>query len=400
MWQGKEFHGRYAWVLDAVIALGGERSVVALSEHVAAWPAQGDTGRKRAIAAMRAFVESGTDTAALELLNLRQSAVVPSVIEAIDDAIDTVLDQRKTSLSGLFDAVTPTLGLDERGTRTFTHEGRTLTVELDAHLVPRVHDADVDVDLDHVPAWKALADELRDAVKVQSFRLEHGMVDGHRWPAAAWTRHIHEHPLLVTFARRLVWGAYSPDGTLLMTFRTAEDRTLLSRDDEVKLPSNARVGVVHPLDVSDAERTAWATHFGDYEIIQPFDQLGRALSKVDPAERDATHTARFAAEKFKSGVIRDMLVRGGWKRDDDFLRRTYERRFPGHGVVAIVTMDPGVEAGMATYDTLDQTIPSIEFRAVAGRGKSRTAMPLGEVPPVAFSEAVLDVAETLAASRS
>jgi hypothetical protein len=404
MWEKKEFHGRYAWVLDAVAGLGGEQSMVALSGHVSAWPAQGDTGRKRAIAAMRVFVQAESDTAALELLNIRQTAVVPSVIEAVIEAVETVVDRRKTTLSELFDAVTPTLGLDERGTRTFEHQGRTLTVDFDAHLQPRVRDADdaneTNIDLEHVPAWTALADEMRDALKVQAFRLEQDMIDGRRWDLATWSRCINEHPLLVTFARRLVWGAYDAENILVTTFRTADDRALLSRDAEVKLPGDARIGVVHPLHLSDVDRQGWAAHLADYEIIQPFPQLGRNLSHTESSETDDTATARFAASRFKSGVLRDVLVRIGWKRDDDFLRRQYERRFPGQKAVAIVTMDPGVEAGMATYDTLDQTVPSIEFREMKGRGKSHTPMRLADVPPVAFSEAVLDVSEALAVSTA
>ena len=94
-------------------------------------------------------------------------------------------------------------------------------------------------------------------------------------------------------------------------------------------------------------------------------------------------------------MLRDVLVRKGWQRDTDYLRKEYQRAFDADKVVAIATMSPGVHAGEATYDNFDQTIASIEFRAKKGRGKSSEPMPLAEVPPVAFSEAVNDLADVL-----
>ena len=223
----------------------------------------------------------------------------------------------------------------------------------------------------------------------------------------------------MSFTRRLVWGVYD-DKTLVTAFRTAEDRTLLTKDGDMKLedlvakrrglrtgelegrsPSNdergERIGLVHPLDLSDADRAAWGESLADYEIIQPFPQLGRPIHRADEAEKTDTYVKRYAASQFKSGVLRDVLVRGGWERDSAFLRKEYTRHFASHGVWAIATMDPGVQAGMATYDEFDQTIATIEFREKKGGGMSRTPMTLADVPLVPFSEAIRDIAEVLAA---
>lgn len=409
-WQSKEFHGRYDWVLDAVSAFGGDASVIALAEHMATWPAQSDTGRKRAIQAVPTLLAARTDTALLALSGLRQTAVVPSVLEAIIEGLDAAVEQRKTTLSELFDVITPTLGLDARGTRTFDYGGRRFIAAFDDHFEPHLRDESGHV-VDELPspepgddpakahaaraAWSTLSAQLREAVKVQTFRLEQDMIGGRRWSTATWTRLLRDHPLLVSFTRRLLWGIYDDD-RLSVAFRTAEDQSLVGLDDaEVHLPENARIGLVHPLHLDAPARAAWATHFADYEIIQPFPQLGRALYHVAPEEREETATARFAEMRFKSGVLRDVLVRRGWERDQAFHRRFYERTFARDGVVAIATMSPGVAAGSASYDVADQTIPTLELRKRTGRGKSRTPMLLSDVPPVAFSEAVLDLTDVL-----
>jgi len=397
IWKGKEFHGRLSWIMDAIAALGGDGAMMALASHVATWPSDGDTGRKRAIAAAAILANAGTDTAVLELMNLRQTAVVPSVLEATIEALGRAVKSRKTSLSELFDVVTPTLGLDQNGTRAFEHAGHTYTVAFDDHFEPRLRDAAGDLkDLDQEPAWNALASKMRDAVKVQTFRLEQDMIAGRRWTVEAWTRLLRDHPLMVSFTRRLVWGVYD-DETLVTAFRTAEDRTLLTKDGDMRFEGSEHIGLVHPLDLSDADRAAWGENLADYEIIQPFPQLGRPIHRAEDAEKTETYVKRFAASQFKSGVLRDVLVRGGWERDSAFLRKEYTRHFPSHGVWAIATMEPGVQAGMATYDEFDQTIATIEFREKKGGGMSRTPMTLADVPRVPFSEAIRDLAEVLAA---
>jgi hypothetical protein len=410
-WKTKELHGRYEWILGAAAALGGDRTALALEPLIVGWSEAGETGRKRAIAALPALRRIGTDTALLVLMGLRQKAVKPSVMEAAIDTLKDATKDRGVSLSELADRITPTLGLDARGMRTLSYGPRAFTLVLDAHFEPRVRDEEGGM-ADGLPparedddparvaeaeaSWAVLSSQLREAVKVQSFRLEQDMIGGRRWDVATWTRCLKEHPLLVNFTRRLLWGVYDNDGALLAGFRTAEDQTLVDLEDrEYHLPKGARIGVVHPLHLRDEDRLAWAQHFADYEIISPFPQLERQMIRATAEEREATDCVRFAKDRFKSGVIRDTLVRRGWERDPGTMRMFYRRFFPAEGVFAIVHMDPGVFAGSATYDVKDQTIPRIEFKKKGEKKMSTAALPLGEVPPVVFCEALLDVQEIL-----
>lgn len=418
-WEGKEFHGRYDWVLDGVFALGGDQAILLLASYMAKWPSQSDTGRKRTIRSVPALVDTGTDTALLALCGLRQTAVVPSVLEAVIDGLGRAVETRNTTLSELLDTITPTLGLDAHGRRAFDYGSRRFTVMFDDHFEPHLRDEAAGIVSKELPtlessddvslaghaqaAWASLSTQLREAVRVQSFRLEQDMVNGRRWDAATWARCLRDHPLLVSFTRRIVWGLYDKDDHLVGAFRTAEDRTLVDRgDSELALPADARIGVLHPIHLDDGARAEWGTHFADYEIIQPFPQLGRVIHRVLPEEMTTadgasapTMVTRYASTRFKSGYLRDVLVKKGWERDPAFLRQFYQRTFGHDGVVAIATMSPGVSAGSASYDDADQTIPTIEFRKKRGRGKSREPMPLSEVPAVALSEALLDLADVL-----
>jgi hypothetical protein len=352
----------------------------------------------------------GTDTAILVLMGLRQKVVVPSVLEAAIDALEQATALRKLSLSELADRITPSLGLDPRGRRTFSYGARSFTLALDAHFEPRILDEEGAVTEALPPpapgddparveetrvALSVLEAELREAVKVQSFRLEQDMVNGRRWDRETWTRCLARHPLMVSFTRRLLWGVYDKKGSLAAGFRTAEDDTLVGLDDtSFTLPERAAVGIVHPLHLDEARRVAWSQHFADYEIIPPFPQLGRAVERPRGDEREAVAAARFAGERFKSGVIRDTLIRRGWERDPSLLRKFYRRRFPGDRVVAIAHLDPGVSAGSATYDVKDQAIREVEWKR-QGEKRLGQVVRLGEVPPVAYSEALLDLQEVL-----
>src|SRR6185503_7071360 len=101
-----------------------------------------------------------------------------------------------------------------------------------------------------------------------------------RWSAAEFRTLFAEHPLLWHVVRRLVW--ITEDG---LGFRLAEDRTCADvNDDVVELPEDAVVGIAHPLDLADA-LDRWAEVFADYEILQPFPQLGRPVHALSEDER-------------------------------------------------------------------------------------------------------------------
>jgi hypothetical protein len=147
--------------------------------------------------------------------------------------------------------------------------------------------------------------------------------------------------------------------------------------------------------MDEAQRGAWIGHFADYQIIAPFPQLGRTLHTPAADETEATAVTRFQSTGFYSGVLRDMLVRKGWDRDPSIVRSFYDRTFKGDGVRAAANLDPGVPAGSATYKVKDQKISTVKFFVEKERGPD-VALRIGDVPKVAFSEALLDLYELLA----
>lgn len=400
-WNDKGFHGRMKWIRGVVEAFGGDATALALEKWVVDWPSQGDTGRKRAIAFLTVFRLIGTDTALLVLLGLRQKVVAPSLIQAAARELKLAARDRKLDVGELKDGLTPSCGLDRFGTRSFDYGPREFQLLVDGQFRPRLRDA-AGERLDTLPepdegddaslvttaraAWSVLDATLQEVMEVQAHRLEEDMVQKRRWSLQAWNRWVYEHPLMVHFARRLVWAQYRGD-TVIRSFRVTEELEFVNaQDDPIELDDTGTIGVPHPLHLSD--RTAWSEQLADYEVVQPFPQLGRQTFTADDAS--AACLVRFKAVKFSSGRLRDVLVLAEYEREPGLFRGWYEKRFGD--LSAKVTLSPGVYAGGATYTTKDQTVPEVTFR------RKSTILRLGDVPADLLSEVVRDLENAAAAS--
>lgn len=111
--------------------------------------------------------------------------------------------------------------------------------------------------------------------------------------------------------KRLVWGAYD-GGTLLGTFRLDDDGALLTVTDDAFAPVGGQVGVVHPVELDDAVRAAWGEQLADYEILQPFEQLGRAVFRAGASEV-ADLLRRADGATIQAGSL-FRLTNAGWRR--------------------------------------------------------------------------------------
>ncbi|MEU5873404.1 DUF4132 domain-containing protein [Glycomyces sp. NPDC047369] len=202
-------------------------------------------------------------------------------------------------------------------------------------------------------------------VAEQATRLERAMADGRTWGLDEFREHLVAHPLLGELARRLVWQA---NGT---AFRIAEDDTYADvEDDAVDLPENAAIRLAHPVLLGDALNT-WVRQLADYEILQPFDQLGR------PAHTAAGH-APLEGRKARTGPLHG-LAKSTWNAvRDGSTTVAIERRFRT-GTVR-VGFSPGYAGGPYFDADAVQVLDTVHFPA--------------DLDPVSFSEAVADLEKT------
>jgi len=213
------------------------------------------------------------------------------------------------------------------------------------------------------------------------------------------------HPLQRHLARLLVWR----DET--RTFRVTDELDYADANDE-PVTLAGEVGIVHPLQLSEAERAAWGEQLADYEIVPPFQQLGRPVLDVEPSERDQRILTRFHERKIGASTLVRMLENLGWQRGQAFdagIFHLHAKPFPSLGVTAAIQYE-GVPMGYMV-DWEDQAIEKVYVVGEAVRSahdlgwgdeydvKEQRMRPWGEVDPIVRSEVLADIAAILEKAR-
>jgi hypothetical protein len=203
--------------------------------------------------------------------------------------------------------------------------------------------------------FKELAASLKEAVKSQLLRMETLMVRQFRWPVARWQELYLQHPLLLPFTQRLVWGAYDKAGKLICAFRALEDHSLTdAADNSYTLPGDCAVGIVHPLELTPETRRAWLKHLADYDVAPPFAQLERPVVALKPDQRGKKFGIEVANTNLNAMTFKGRAERLGWTRGsvcDGGCITCYFKSFPTAGVDVFVETD-GMYVGIDMYSDI------------------------------------------------
>ncbi len=407
------------WGLAAVGHLGGDRSVLKLTPLVRAWP--GESQHARAVLGLEVLRSVGSDTALMQLNGIAQKLKFKGLQNKAREFMEAIAVDRGMTKEQLEDRIVPDLGLDEKGSRTLDFGPRQFQVVLGPDLTPVVRDESgaVKPDLpkpgakddavkaaEAVTEWKALKKQLRDAAKVQAHRLEQAMVTGKRWGVEEFETLLVLHPLLVNLVRRLLWAGYDKKGKLVRLFRLNEEGEYADEQDRrATLQGVEKVGVVHPLHLTDQQRAAWGQVFGDYEIISPFPQLGRAVHALEKDEAKGTEIKRLADVKVGPGALLGTMEQLGWTRGsaaDHGVIEEFSKPFPAQGVTAVLENEPGVMLGLMR-DSDDQTVRRCFFLkgtyAPVAYPHHKKLLPLKQVDRLAVSEVLADLAALAARGK-
>jgi hypothetical protein len=233
--------------------------------------------------------------------------------------------------------------------------------------------------------FDALKKDLEAVAQRQIRRLERAMVDGRAWSLDAFEARIASHPLLAPVARALVWEIVAKE---TKTFRIAEDGTRAdARDRAVVLPKTASVRLAHPARTPDLA-AAWSPLFLDYEIVQPFEQLGRVVHESTAAERKATRLERAASHVVPARKLLGTMESRGWRRDSPGEVSAWLRSFrgaDGHALTARWPLQPAISMEYLA-DATDVTMSALVLESEGGE-----SVALGKLDAVGFSEIVRDL---------
>ncbi len=316
------------WALLAVGWLGNDTSALKLAPMIRHWP--GESQHARAVAGLECLREIGTDTALMQINGIAQKVKFQGIKAQAKKCMEAIAADRRMSRDELEDRIVPDCGLDERGSKVFDFGDRQFYLALADNLKPMVKDADNKLKTDlpkpnskddatkaaaSIADWKLLKKQLAEVVKIQTLRLEQVMVNDRRWSVPDFELLLVRHPLMLILAQRILWANYSADGKLLKTFRLTEDQSYADSSDETyKLDKESKVGIVHPLGIPKQDSKLWGEIFSDYNIIQPFPQLGRPVYTLETSEMDEMEITKFKDIEIPVVSLVRTLEALGWQR--------------------------------------------------------------------------------------
>ncbi|GGU45011.1 DUF4132 domain-containing protein [Lentzea flava] len=353
-WQAEDAPPKDGWALTALGWFGTDETVRRLAPLIRAWP--GENAHAKAVTGLDVLAQIGTETALAHLNGIAEKVKFKALKARAQEKVADIAATLGLSRDQLSDRLVPSLGLDDAASLVIDYGSRQFTVGFDEQLKPYVLDPDgkrrkdlpkpgAKDDQEKAPLehqrFAALKKDVRTVATDQIQRLERAMIAQRTWSAEEFHTVLAAHPLLWHLVRRLVW--ITDEG---LSFRLAEDRTLANaEDDEITLPGDATVRVAHPVDLADTLE-AWGEVFADYEILQPFPQLGRPTHSFAAGEPRVPQLHKYLDLPVPVGKILGLTKRG-WVRGtplDAGVEEWITRPLPAGGAL-VATLDPGIAVG-------------------------------------------------------
>jgi len=389
LWRAVGAPSKHGWAMAALGHFGDDEVARKLAALIRKWPGEG--GHKRALKGLDILAAIGTDIALMHLHGISLKLKFKALKKAAGAKIAQVAEDRGFTPEELADRLVPDLDLDNAGSMVLDFGPRTFTVGFDESLQPVVRDAsgkrlkrlpkpgasdDAELAKGATSRWKALRKNAKALSRDQILRFEQAMCTRRRWDVATWRTFMLEHPFLIHVVRRLIWATYV-DGEVTATFRVGEDRTFTdARDEACPLADDAQIGIPHVLELDADILDSWGEILGNYEILQPFAQLGRDTYAPTDAERRTNLLGRVKGVTVPVGKVIG-LDRRGWRHgepQDAGWVYWYDKVLPG-GNQASLALESGVNIGTLA-DSGDQQLGDVELQA----GN------FGDLDPILFSE--------------
>jgi len=417
-WLDSGGSGKEGWVLTALGLLGNDDTARRLTPFIRAWP--GESLHARAVSGLDVLAGIGTDVALMLLNGIAQKVKFKGLQDKAREKIDAIAEARGLSTEELEDRLAPDLGLDERGSLVLDFGPRAFRVAFDESLKPYVREVDEGGTLgarlpdlpkpkktddeakakEAVERFKLLKKDARTIASQQLLRLETAMCARRRWTPELFRMFLVEHPLVRYIVQRLIWAVYEvPDGgsyggTLRASFRVAEDGSFTNaEDDPFELPQgeNLRIGVPHALETPAADAAAFGQVFADYELLQPFAQIGRDTYTLSEDEKTSLKLERWKSAKVPTGKVLG-LVNKGWRRGQaqDGGGIWYFTKPLGANKMIEIHLDPGIIVGMVD-EYPEQTLGDVQVGKPSTWGEVQDPEAFATLDAIAASELIRDL---------
>lgn len=405
------------WAFRALGWLGDDETARRLTPMIRKWP--GEAAHARAVQGLDVLAMIGSDVALMHLNGIAEKLKFKGLQEKAREKIAALAEARDLTPEELADRLVPDFDLDERGGLDLEFGPRRFRVGFDEFLKPWVKDEngtrlkelpkpnksdDPELSAAAVSRWSSLKKDVRTVASLQIARLEGLLATSRRIPAAVFDTFFVRHPLIRNLTQRLVWGVYddrSPATAPRVLFRISEDLACADAFDEtidIDFSDSAShlIGLVHPLQMSAEQRETWGNLFGDYEIAQPFVQLGRDAHALTADELDTLELTRFAGIKVDSKRLRGFAT-GSWRLGSPqdgggiwWIQRQVQFT-DGRQGWALLDFADGLIVGGADFEDSVQTLGKLELDDNDWRWNQKQQHKFAELDPVTASEILRDL---------
>jgi hypothetical protein len=339
-----------------------------------------------------------------QLSRLKQRVKSPWALEEIGKALD-VARARHTGVTPeeLEELAVPTFDLDKQGTLTHQVDDHSVSIRVVGTFQTHVVHLDpLGKELKSLPAalkkkhsetlrqLKTANSDIRKMLVAQRDRIERLLASKRSWPIKVWRERYVEHPLLANISRRLIW--VFDVGTKKRAAMWI-DKSLVGHDGaQTALPESGTVTLWHPQGVNQEEVLAWRNYLENFTITQPFKQAHREIYILTQAElQTRTYSNRFAAHILRQGQFTALTQQRGWSYQ---MLGNWDTGGGSHATRSLAEWNLRVEFWINQINAeqdgyLDRFVSTDQVRFY--RGNDAEPLPLQEVPPLTFSEAMRDV---------
>lgn len=402
------------WVL-ILYAIHGDNSMIStLVSYIKTWSE--NMRGAMAVSAVKALAMNGSQQALLQVDNMARKFKSNQVKNASREALYEAAEFLGITQEELADRIVPDFNFDEKMCRVFDYGTRKFSVYLTPALEIEIYNGDKKVKNLPKPCasdtaeiaeksyaeFKEMKKQLKTAVTLQKTRLEYTLMCERKWTAENWKKLFVKNPLMHCFAVGLIWGIYD-DGKLVSSFRYLDDGSFTTSDeDEFEIPENAQISLVHPVELSEEELSAWSEQLVDYEIVQPFAQLTRTVYRPTVDEIGKTEIMRFHGKEVVNQVLTSRMEKNGWERGEamdggcfcefyhyDINKRvkTADNKSVFEGYMAELTFS-GTYIGVYQIDAEDVDVEEVRFYRY---GDYKNKLKADEVSPRYFSEIIMQL---------
>ncbi|MFC7337496.1 DUF4132 domain-containing protein [Haloferula chungangensis] len=401
------------WALTLGGLLGDQRIIPPLLSRIQGWCENSRHKLAEYAAQAISLLPGDEPLMVLDTLATRYRSKFKNVGKACAAAFEAAAVARGITPDELGDMVVPSFEFDEDGVRTFEWEDGSISAELGPDFKLQWFDAETEKSWKSIPAFvpdevkdevKLLNKMIRETMKGQTARLELTLVRQRRWPVARWRELFENHPVLKSFASRLVWGIYDASGSLLRSFRRYPNGLLADAAGELEeLPEKSvEIGMIHPLELDKESLDAWRAHLSRMKVKPPFPQLDRPVELLDPLHGNRKEITISRDKEVGAGTFRSRSEKRGWVRgsviDAGGISSIY-KQFPG-AEIEVVLPTNNFWIGIDPMDTVELSSAYFVKEGTVERGSYEYDEPgpddprvlrFDQVPAVVYSETLADL---------